>query len=281
MAKILKHWSSNASAIADFSSGEALSGIDKFPVFLKCCHLTQGSAASVRPVKSKQWVAANREELARWLNEKWTWRADDYLRAWRDDANKLTENIVPGFILQAGAPLSVIPGLKTRLIEFRVEVVWGRAYMASLGPCLFFLRGDTDKDAVLVNPLGIQSIANAHKFLPQKLTLGLCDDSGIEHYNFIVEEGYMDCVWKLCERTAKLMMIDYVRLDVMIARDNPSGCMVNEMSLSSGFSSWNHKPKMAQLWAEMYTLKEYEVYGNASSKPLYIMKESDLKGVVG
>eukprot|EP00930_Biecheleria_cincta_P021938 TRINITY_DN16112_c0_g1_i1.p1 TRINITY_DN16112_c0_g1~~TRINITY_DN16112_c0_g1_i1.p1 ORF type:complete len:411 (+),score=42.09 TRINITY_DN16112_c0_g1_i1:36-1268(+) len=281
VAKILKHWSSNASAIADFASGEALSGIDKFPVFLKCCHLTQGSAKSVRPVKSKEWAAANRAELASWLNDKWSYKADDHLRVWRDHANKLTEKLVPGFILQASAPLSVMPHLqKPTLLEMRVEVFWGRAYMALLGHCMFFLRGETDKDAVLVNPLGIQSVANAHKFLPQKLTLGLCADSDIEHHNFIADEGYMECVWKLAERTAKLMMIDYVRVDVMIARGKPDGCMINELSLSSGFPTFNHQPKMAEIWAEMYTLKEYEVYGDQSSKPLYLMEESDVERAV-
>jgi len=277
MNSILNHWTSKEKIIDDIVSGEALRNVQQFPVFLKCCHLTQGSAKSVLPLKSREWVKEHTDELVDWLKAKWDYRPDDYKRAWRKEANKLTDVLVPGFILQSPAQLSFIPELNKReLYEMRVEVIWGRAYLGAMGPCKFFLRGPRPEDAVHVNPVGIQSIGNAHKYLPESVSSGC--PAYPAHEEWIIQEGHMACVWALSERVARSMAIDYVRIDVMFTIGKPLECIVNEISLSSGFGLWSHQRYLSRIWAEMYTRKEYRVYGNVkSAKPVYMLQESDLE----
>jgi hypothetical protein len=48
------------------------------------------------------------------------------------------------------------------------------------------------------------------------------------------------CIWKLSQRVARLLAVDHVRVDIFFHRGAPDGCMVNEISLSSG--RWASQP---------------------------------------
>ena len=66
------------------------------------------------------------------------------------DGKKLTDTITPGFLLQE--PMQQEKAWTTRgrfaigLAEFKVEVYWGRAYLALLDGTHIFLRDGTIED---------------------------------------------------------------------------------------------------------------------------------------
>jgi hypothetical protein len=97
---LLGKWDTLESFVADLRTGDAFRNATTWPVFLKTCHLTQGSSASTRPLFSKAAAVGEAEHLAKWLASKWVYRADDWERPWRKDGNLLTDHLTPGIILQ-------------------------------------------------------------------------------------------------------------------------------------------------------------------------------------
>ena len=58
--RLLGNWTNRTIFLREMKSGRALAHVKQWPVFVKFCHLTQGSADSVRRIKSQAW-----------LNEQW------------------------------------------------------------------------------------------------------------------------------------------------------------------------------------------------------------------
>ena len=79
-----------------------------YPLFLKCCHLTQASMHSVQRLPSAEWLDSHADEVRRWATDKWKARADDAWRSaeWRANGNALTNSLVPGFLLQQASSIS-------------------------------------------------------------------------------------------------------------------------------------------------------------------------------
>lgn len=278
MPRIIGEWSSNETLIQQALSGEAFEAAAKWPVFLKACHLTQGAMQSVLRVKSSQWVLDHPEEFADWVNSKWDLRADDSKRAWGDTANKVTDGLEPGFMLQSPAQLFFLPELGvSRVFEIKVVVLWGRAYLAQLvldnqPQDLVFLRSGQDgfDDH---NPVGATGLLYLHWLLPNSWARPWRTSS----WRWLVDENHLACVWRLGERAARIMGIEEVRLDIFVSQGDPDGCMLNENSISSGSVLWAHKRYLAKLWAAGHVDKQYKVWGDSKAKPVYMMLESDLE----
>ena len=82
------------------------SEVTNWPMFIKSCHLTQGSADSTIRIKSRAAIVGAFEELTTWCIDKWGTRADDWYRPWARDMNALTDTLLSGFMLQQPFPLS-------------------------------------------------------------------------------------------------------------------------------------------------------------------------------
>lgn len=208
----------------------------RWPVFLKACHLTQSSSRGTRAVTSAAELAS--ADIADWIHEKWDFRANDFEREWQKEGNMLTQDLTPGFLLQAPMHMPVhspaweVQGrFSVGLEELRVEVLWGRAYMALMDGAFMFLRDGTQHDYSTWRALFKMSIG------PQERTA------------WVSEQGYMDCVWRTAERVAKAAAIDAIRVDIFLRRGDPEGCMVNEDSLSSGLVYFGHDEYIAKIWS--------------------------------
>ena len=69
------------------------------------------------------------------MSEKWTMKANDWTRPWHESSNALTDVAPPGVFLQAPARSSQnLRTGKSYFIETKVEVLWGKAYLAILYP---------------------------------------------------------------------------------------------------------------------------------------------------
>ncbi|GAB5357019.1 hypothetical protein AAMO2058_000337800 [Amorphochlora amoebiformis] len=100
MPKVLKVWRVKQDTIRDLKqdSHHLLEGTE-YPVFLKCCHLTQGSSKSTIAIKSPAQIRRTWSTLLRWINIKWDYRSDDWERPWAKDMNKLTDSLLPGYVI--------------------------------------------------------------------------------------------------------------------------------------------------------------------------------------
>merc|ERR1711907_845724 len=115
-------WRSEDKFIADMRDGRAYEGTQSWPIWVKACHLTQGSAESTRPLKNAEWITENIDQFDVWAKSKWNYVANDWEREWRDEGNALTADIPKGFLLQESAQLTFDPNIqKKRIFELKIE----------------------------------------------------------------------------------------------------------------------------------------------------------------
>merc|ERR1711862_573039 len=135
-------------------------------------------------------------------------------------------------MLQSPAQLTyVVEEGDWRMYEVKVYVQWGSAFCARLMDYdetnHLFIRGSANSDVEIAPMSGVLSVLYLHKmFRPSTYPKTL---------DWIVEEGHFACIWPLAERAAEAMRIDEVRIDVFFTRGKPKECIVNEISLSSGW----------------------------------------------
>lgn len=233
-------WHSLDAMHADVTSGRAFANVSAWPVFFKACHLTQSSSYATRAMKTPPTDAAEIAELSEWLRSKWEFRANDYERVWVEDGNAITRDVAPGFLLQApftGASFETVGRVSVGLPEVRVEVLWGRAYLALLDGVVVLMRNGAAQDfGSLTAFSGEPPVLKNHWFY---------------------SEGHDACVWDVSERAADAAGVDSIRIDIFLDRSSPQRCVLNENSLSSGMAYWGHEQYMARLWAEPHAKQLY------------------------
>ena len=258
-------WASLGELIHALASG--LGETMTWPAYLKACHITQGEARSVKMLPSREWVSTHQIELQLWVQQKWALRANDRGRPWTEASNALTNVIPPGFFLVGPAstwsPNKDTPAEKRVVLELKVEVVWGRAYLAMENSYrITFLRDSTPTPALpfcLHDKGEIRSIPRSSWWAE------------------IYRDGYLPCVWDLAERTAQALAADTLRVDVFLMAGDPTGCAVNEISLSSAMNYGPNDRYLTLLWIEphlrgLYALLKatpavYSLNGSASRFP--------------
>ena len=253
-------------------SGAAFANATRWPVYIKFCHLTQGSALAVRRIQSYEWLVAHWDEIAGWIDRKWNLRADDLTRPWREYSNFLTDRVTAGALIQAAANLTFNPLTKRwAVVEMKVEVIWGRAYLGALLP------DDTLSEfPVVTRGKGVDdgeievfdSYFSAVTHRGERLSTNAW-------YRWVLEPGYLSCVWQLAERAAAIMRADQVRVDVFLTEHAPGRCSINEDSLSSGQKYGAHSYFLNRMWLEGWVNNWYrESSPNEEYTPVYMEREA-------
>lgn len=196
-------------------------------------------------------------------------------------SNYLCATLLPGIVLQAPALFSPIPENpgETRIFEMKVEMVWGRLYLGEIVANnfpfgLMVIRNPASTEEKTEWEVhasrGISSLLNLHRWLPRSLfpvyPPGL-------NWDWVLEERHMDCIETLATKVARTMTIEQVRVDIFFNKGNPGGCMVNEISLSSGSHTYSHRRNVAKVWAEGHLLRRKESIppqGDEHSVPTYM-----------
>jgi hypothetical protein len=137
--------------------------------------------------------------------------------------------------------------------ELKIEVIWGRAYLALVDTSGYAFGKCTNEGAMILRDGSIVSYDSAWAAHPEPCS------------NWIVSEGHMKYAWALAEGFAKAAKIDAVRVDVFLWPGHPERATVNECSLSSGAMYKWHFHLMAQLWAEGHKRQQYTV---VDTKPM-------------
>ena len=111
-------------------SERSVSGMNQsnWPLFIKACHLTQGSLRSVRKVHSAVEVRDKTPHLLCWLRRMFSTRADDRNRPWTRESNELTDAVAPGFVIQSTVG-TWVHGNEHKILELKVEHVYANAHM--------------------------------------------------------------------------------------------------------------------------------------------------------
>mmetsp|Transcript_14409 Transcript_14409/g.34237 ORF Transcript_14409/g.34237 Transcript_14409/m.34237 type:complete len:487 (+) Transcript_14409:251-1711(+) len=252
---VLNVWYTHSEFLDQMYSGVAFQNTSHWPVFIKFCHLTQGSMLSTRRIKSNEYLHQNWKEIVAWVDSKWNLHADDITRPWREYSNELTDFVPPGVLVQLPANLSYNPVRKKwGVVEVKVEVVWGRAYLGALLPdddsteFPVVMRGSNDTDGVIEVFDSYFSVV-IHRGVP------LSPDVW---YAWVLEPGYLNCAWKLAERSAAIMRADQVRIDIFITEGQPDNCLINEDSLSSGQNYGPHTHFLNLIWLEPWVHKWFK-----------------------
>jgi len=256
--EIKKIWFSREEVIDDVKSGDAIESMEHWPIFFKAGHLTQRSSLGTFPLSSLEKYHEKKQELIRWINDKWDYRSRDVDRPWQVEGDAMTDALTPSILVQepmlnknlSQASFQLGGRVSLGLVEIKVEVIWGRVYIMQMDAMTVFRRnGDIEDYSTFFG-------AVLHKPGP-----------GSNHTLWIRDEGHIDCVVETAERVAQAAHIDYVRVDIFLDRSDPKGCKVNEISLSSGYHYYGHENYIAQLWAGPLHDKLYKRFN--STTPVY------------
>mmetsp|Transcript_2871 Transcript_2871/g.6698 ORF Transcript_2871/g.6698 Transcript_2871/m.6698 type:complete len:570 (-) Transcript_2871:271-1980(-) len=207
-----------------------------WPLFLKGCHLTQGSDKGMMPLKAKYFEPGQLESnVLPWLRKKWDQRPNDSGRAWAVTMNRLLDTLAPGMAIQGPFRGMRVSPYNTPL-EVKVEVIWGRAYLG-----LF-----ADYHDVIALRDGSLEFTCRDRACPEWWSHGNSPDTRLQ---WAVENGHMEKVWTLAEQAAQRIGIDEARIDIFIDPARPDAPVVNEISLSSGHEYMYHTDYLAKAWA--------------------------------
>eukprot|EP01060_Flectonema_neradi_P005291 TRINITY_DN13505_c0_g1_i1.p1 TRINITY_DN13505_c0_g1~~TRINITY_DN13505_c0_g1_i1.p1 ORF type:complete len:450 (+),score=58.97 TRINITY_DN13505_c0_g1_i1:184-1350(+) len=253
-ANVLGNWSPDQS-VEDIISTGVLKSVTRWPAFFKACHLTQGSMKATFAVESEQWAISNTNQVQSWVTSKLTRFADDWERPWRSEGNSLTDTLKPGLMLQDGWHKTYNPYKeKSMAIEIKVEVVWGVAYLgvcSDLHSSTQFLRdGSVEMYPTMWSKVFLE---------PQK------EDK------MTWMPSHLPCVWNLAEKVARIIQCECVRIDIFLWEGHPDGCVVNELSISSGMDYALHFKYLTRAWSEPLFHKMYPPTNDTEKvRPVYM-----------
>eukprot|EP00468_Gymnochlora_sp_CCMP2014_P015275 CAMPEP_0167770420 /NCGR_PEP_ID=MMETSP0110_2-20121227/17920_1 /TAXON_ID=629695 /ORGANISM="Gymnochlora sp., Strain CCMP2014" /LENGTH=339 /DNA_ID=CAMNT_0007659617 /DNA_START=350 /DNA_END=1366 /DNA_ORIENTATION=- len=240
-----------------------------FPLWLKSCHLTQGDdAGRIRITKKDLADEKKFREVVGWIRLKWAQKPNDDARAWSDDAKIILHSLKPRFLIQQSfkGPYGDSVGFpKSAPVELKVEVIWGRAYLANI----------CDYEAYALRDGTIErwdtSIFSKVAHVP------LTSDEDNKNVLWLKKEGHLEKVYKLAEQVCKAMHADQVRVDIFVRPGDNSAVMVNEISISPGALYKWHAQFMATAWRTGHTTHAYTLL--KSEKKVY--EEGMHKGKLG
>ena len=277
---IRKTWYSQEQVLQDVESGAAVENLEHWPVFFKACHLTQRSSLGTFAVPSKQAFPKTKQDIMTWIKDKWDYRSRDVDRPWQAEGDALTDELTPAILVQdpmwettetpahthlsknASSPFTLGGRIALGLVEVKAEVFWGKVYLMQIDGTTVFLRnGDIEDYTTFTGGVLHRPSKTASNNNPRTA--------------WIRDEGHLDCVIEIAERTAQAAHIDYIRVDVFLDRGNPRNCAVNEVSLSSGYSYFGHEMYMAKMWAEPLDRKLYQRFN--STTPVYELVSPSVK----
>jgi len=223
--KVVGIWQGEAEAfLADLFE---LPSNSSWPLFAKSCHLTQGVEDSVRRIRSRDQILEHKEDWTAFIKHKWLKKTNDADRIFADDSNALSRDLAPGFVLQHGFP---------DVVEFKVLVIWGRAYVG------YFIENEG-----LVCRDGTWEQGDRARPWSTSAPVPI---SQVPEVAWV--EDRLDRVWMLAEAVALAAGNDQMRVDIFVSRLDPQAIAVNEISLSSGQSMYMHTEFVTKLWAEPY-----------------------------
>jgi len=212
---------------------------------------------------SKKAFETGLDGIVGFVDSKWDFRSNDRDREWEKEGDEITSVLKPSFVLQSPMVQPTDPklawgvpnGLRVAvgLVEVRVEVLWGKAYLGHLDATYFYRRDRVTED--YTGFLG--------GILHQPPPVG-------PNGAWVQDEGYMDCAFEIAEKLAQAAHIEYIRVDIFLERGNPKGCMINEISLTSGYPYYGHGEFIANMWRNSLKDKSYKVLKNDT--PVYELK---------
>jgi len=259
-------WHTLESIIDDVQSGKAWESPTHWPIDIKACQLKPPGMQGHLNVPSREWGVEHSQEVIDWLTAKWAQPCYDNHKPWTDLAKTLSPTLKPAFAMVSNKPLAAQGGEDLDFVVM-VDVIFGRAYSALrvIGMHVF-LRGKDDA-VEIHNAWGWRSVLYSHRIVKSTF-----------NDMWVVEENHMSCVWDLAERVAKIMGADQVRVDIALTKGRPMDCLVWELTLTSNLGAPAHMRYVAKSWVLGHTNRLYSVFGNETSKPVYLQTKDDVPG---
>eukprot|EP00041_Stephanoeca_diplocostata_P001216 m.19168 g.19168 ORF g.19168 m.19168 type:complete len:417 (+) comp11725_c0_seq1:117-1367(+) len=252
---ILGPWRNLSSAVAALHAIKdgTESGI-QFPLLLKACHITQGGQHGVNFIDSKEAFAERFDEYLTWVENFFVLKAVDTGRKWETTVRNMLSSLSPGIMAVEAFPIVV--GERAPF-EIKVEVVWGRAYM---GFWAYPMGPTVDRQCNLEHEFQYGALHPNSTLQPDELRW-FCDN------------GHLQPVFALAERTARAAGVDQMRVDIFVNPADPEHPVVNENSLFSMQGHHQHTVYIGRVWLDGYLKREYHVPDMNPNAPPYRIEE--------
>uniref|UniRef100_A0A7S3YYT8 ATP-grasp domain-containing protein n=1 Tax=Lotharella globosa TaxID=91324 RepID=A0A7S3YYT8_9EUKA len=246
---LLGMWETEESLITYLKQLRSEVGKHTFPLWLKSCHLTQGDdAGRIKIGKSDLESDSKFNKIIDWVKTKWQQVPNDNARAWSNDAAVILEALTPRFLIQTSyaGPYGDSVGFTHRApVELKVEVIWGRAYLANI--CDYEAYALRDGTIERWDTSLFSKIAHAP----------VTDPEQNKQVQWLLDEGHMEKVYALAEKVCRSMQADQVRVDIFVRPGDPDGLVVNEISISPGALYKWHAQFMATAWRQGHVDKSF------------------------
>lgn len=184
VATVLGVWRQNLSRFTEEAQRVVNRNRD-WPLLIKTCHISMGHYKSTKPIFGKGDFAKSQK----WYSDLHALKAHDYTRSWGRTFDLLSTSIEPGFMLQRR--FEDAPKFRGAPCELKIEVLWGRAYLAAIntgapGKC-------STTGAIILRDGSITKYEGPFWYAQEEP----CQ-------RWIVDGGHMAYAWNLAEAVATL-----------------------------------------------------------------------------
>jgi len=215
---------------------------ESYPMVVKFCHLTQGSqqcpekncpaGVSGNTFFLAKKATAESTEFKNWVDYRWPLLAEDPGRPWEEYMREPLHSVPAGIFVQGAFPL--FKSIK-KPFEIKVTVFWGQAYMGR------FENGPTSEwERCKVYFQNGYEVINEAPW-PYDKEMGT-DFDIVPH---------LKCVKDLAEHNAKVLKMDFIRVDIFMNPKNPAACAINEHSIFEP-NVGHHNYHMMRAWTDPY-----------------------------
>lgn len=218
-----------------------------WPLVYKLCHISMGHYNAAWVVENK--LAAQAETTANRIAGLWQLRPSDRTRSWGTTFDPLTKAVPPGLMIELPFSEALEPA------EIKVEVFWGRAYLALVDTSGYAFGKCSEEGAILLRDSKEFVHYRGATWIPHREPCS----------QWLVDEGHMPYIWSLAEGFAKAASIDAIRVDVFVWPGHPERASINEISLTSGAMYRWHFEFMAAIWTEAHLKRSYKVVDHGKS----------------
>lgn len=255
--------------------GNTLATAD-YPIIIKLGHIQQSKA--LRIFRDRAKAISQTPNIAGWVESWFPQRFDDATRSWANDVNVLYNALKPcvlvhpvltgDWIAVTGAPF-----------ELKVEVVWGRAYLAFLETrlCARKFLGlwlEPQSSLILTRDRRIMRFVEWPKRFEWEWTFPWDQvgqyfanvphenpaDSLLREYSWLLSGKILDRVFATAEAVADRIGAEQVRVDIFVSKNPDEMPIVNEISLSSGHYYRYHTKFLSEEWAEGHRARDSKRY---------------------
>jgi len=256
-----------------------------YPIIIKLGHIQQ--SLGLRIFRDKAKAVAETGKIEEWVESWFDTRFDDGTRSWAADVNVLYNALKPCVLVHPVLTGDWIAPTKAPY-ELKVEVIWGRAYLAFLETrlCARTFMGiwlGPQSSLIITRDRRLMRFGEYPKrfewewywpwdqFSQYFANWASESDNLRDKYTWLMDGEIMDRVFATAETVAHRIGAEQVRVDIFVSEDPNKMPIVNEISLSSGHYYRYHTKFLSKAWADGHRAKDSKQYSGPLPVPANLL----------